>query len=90
MNYNAYKIQVINEDNMKNVQCRTFRNKNIWDLYGVINEFKKGYQPITNIAKDENGNLLADSYSIWINGWITSVTYWMHIAQMTLSRQKCI
>jgi hypothetical protein len=36
------------------------KNKNIRDLYRGINEFKKGYQPRTNIIKDENGNLLAD------------------------------
>lgn len=30
----------------------------------VINEFKNGYQPITNFIKDENGHLLADSHSI--------------------------
>jgi hypothetical protein len=36
-------------------------NKNIRDLYRGINEFKKGYQPIINIIKVENGNLLADT-----------------------------
>jgi hypothetical protein len=29
------------------------KNKNIRDLYRGINEFKKGYQPRTNLAKDE-------------------------------------
>jgi hypothetical protein len=28
-------------------------NKNIRDLYRGINEFKKGYQPRTNLVKDE-------------------------------------
>jgi hypothetical protein len=37
------------------------KNKNIRDLYGGVNDFKKGYQPGINIIKDENGNLLADS-----------------------------
>jgi hypothetical protein len=36
------------------------KNKNIRDLYKGISGFKKGYQPRTNIIKDENGNLLAD------------------------------
>jgi hypothetical protein len=31
------------------------KNKNIRDLYRGINEFKKGYQPITNLVKDERG-----------------------------------
>ena len=38
--------------------------KNIRALYTGINEFKKGYQPICNIAKDEKGNLVADCHSI--------------------------
>jgi hypothetical protein len=36
------------------------RNKNIRELYRSINEFKKGYQPRTNLVKDERGDLLAD------------------------------
>jgi C4-type Zn-finger protein len=36
------------------------KNKNIRELYRGINDFKKGYQPRTNILKDENGNLVAD------------------------------
>jgi hypothetical protein len=43
-------------------------NKNIRDLYRGINEFKEGYQPIINIIKDENGNLLADPQNV-LNGW---------------------
>jgi hypothetical protein len=34
------------------------KNKNIRDLYGGINEFKRGYQPSNNLVKDENGDLL--------------------------------
>jgi hypothetical protein len=29
-----------------------------------INEFKKGYQPRSNLVKDGNGNMLADSHNI--------------------------
>jgi hypothetical protein len=32
------------------------------------NEFKRGYQPRSNLVKDENGDLLADSNSI-VNRW---------------------
>jgi hypothetical protein len=42
------------------------KNKSIRDLYTGINEFKKDYQPRTNIVKDENGDLLADTHSILI------------------------
>ena len=38
--------------------------KNIRDLYRGINDFKRGYQHRTNIVKDEQGDLAADTYSI--------------------------
>jgi len=38
--------------------------KNIRDLYRGINYFKKGYQPKTNIVKDEKDYLFSDSHSI--------------------------
>jgi hypothetical protein len=44
------------------------KNKNITDLYRGINEFKKAYQPRTNMVKEENGDLLANSHSI-LNRW---------------------
>jgi hypothetical protein len=40
------------------------KNKNIRDLQGGMNEFKRGYQTISNLVKDENGELLADSHNI--------------------------
>jgi hypothetical protein len=43
------------------------KNKNIRGLYRGINEFKKGYQPRSNLIKDENGDLLADSHIL--NRW---------------------
>jgi hypothetical protein len=47
------------------------KNKNFRDLYRGINEFKKGYQPRSQLVKDENGDLLADSNTI-LNGWKSS------------------
>jgi hypothetical protein len=44
------------------------KNKNIRDLYRGINEFKRSYKPRCNLAKDENGDLLADSNTI-LNRW---------------------
>jgi len=38
--------------------------KNIRDLYRGTNDFKKGYQPRTDIVKDVKGDLPADSHSI--------------------------
>jgi hypothetical protein len=36
------------------------KNRNIRDLYRGITELKKGYEPKTNLVKDERGDLLAD------------------------------
>jgi hypothetical protein len=44
------------------------KNKNIRDLHRGINEFKRGYQPQSNLVKDENSDLLADSDNIY-NTW---------------------
>jgi hypothetical protein len=40
------------------------KNEIIRDLYRGINEFKRGYQLRSNLVKDENGDLLADSNTI--------------------------
>jgi hypothetical protein len=36
------------------------KNKNVRDLYRGITEFKKCYQPGTNLVKDEKGDVLED------------------------------
>jgi len=38
--------------------------KNIRDLYRDISDFKKGYQPRTNMVKDEKSDLVSGSHSI--------------------------
>jgi hypothetical protein len=40
------------------------KNTNIRDLYRGLNYFKRDYQPRSNLVKDENGDLLADSQRI--------------------------
>jgi hypothetical protein len=40
------------------------RTKILRDLYKGTYEFKKGFQPRINLAKDKNGDLLADSHTI--------------------------
>jgi hypothetical protein len=39
-------------------------NSNIRDQYRGINEFKKGYQPRTNLMKGKRGDLFLDSHKI--------------------------
>jgi hypothetical protein len=44
------------------------KNKNIRDLFRGINKFKKDYHSRSNLVKDENGDLLADTHEI-LNRW---------------------
>ena len=46
----------------------------IRDLYRGISHFKKGYQPKTNIVKDETGDLVTGSYSI-LARWRDNFSY---------------
>jgi hypothetical protein len=55
------------KDNINELESNS-KNKNIRDMYRGINEFKKGYQPRTNLVKEERGNLLADPHKI-LNRW---------------------
>jgi hypothetical protein len=64
----------MNGDNLNNVRRETKRhfrkkkanirtkskNKNTRVLYRDMTEFKKGYQPRTNLVKNETGDVLAD------------------------------
>jgi hypothetical protein len=56
---------------MKNkftVPATRSKHNKIRDLYKEINEFRKGYQPITNFVTDENFDLFAYSHHI-LNRW---------------------
>jgi hypothetical protein len=44
------------------------KSKSIEDLYRGTNEFKKGYQPRTNLLKDERGDLFVDPQT-FLNRW---------------------
>jgi C4-type Zn-finger protein len=62
--------------------------KNVRDLYRGINDLKKGYQPRTNIVKDEQGDLVVHSHSIlarWRNYFSQVLNY---TGSMMLGRQK--
>jgi uncharacterized protein YdiU (UPF0061 family) len=50
------------------LMCLHKTNKNIRDLYRGMNEFKRAYQPRSNLVKQENGDLLADSHNN-LNSW---------------------
>ena len=59
--------------------------KNTRNLYRGISNFKKGYQPRTNIVKEEKGDLVTDSQSI-LASWRIDLSYWMHKVLMMLGR----
>jgi hypothetical protein len=61
------------------------KNKNIRDLYRGIHEFKRGYQP-RNMVKDENGDLLADSYSS-LNMWKVYFSQLLNVHNISDVRQ---
>jgi hypothetical protein len=42
--------------------------RKVMSSYKGINKIKKGYQPRTNLVKDQNGDLLADSHNV-VNRW---------------------
>jgi len=60
--------------------------ENIRDLYRGIRDFKKGYQPRTNIVKDEKGDLNADSNSI-LARWKNNFSQLLNVQGLMMLRQ---
>ena len=59
--------------------------KNIRDLYRGINVCKKGYQPRTDIEKDD---LATDCAVFWVGAGTISLSCSMYIRLMKLGRQQ--
>jgi len=59
-----------------------------WKKY--IYKYKKGYQPKTNMVRNENGDMLANSTMFWLDGRITSVKYCMYMGLIMLCKLKYI
>jgi hypothetical protein len=59
------------------------KNRNVKDLYRGINEFKKGYQPRSDLVKDENDDL-ADSHNIfcWCKNYFFQLLFSSVIIQL--------
>jgi hypothetical protein len=55
------------KDKINELQSNS-KNNNIRDMYNGITEFKKGYQPRTDLVKDDRDDLLADPHRI-LNKW---------------------
>jgi hypothetical protein len=60
------------------------KNKNIRGLYRGINEFKRGYQPRSNLVKDEIGDLLADSNTT-LNRWKSYFSQLLNVHNASVS-----
>jgi hypothetical protein len=43
---------------------QTVRTRTLGTCNTGINEFKRGYQPRSNLVQDENGDMAADSHNI--------------------------
>ena len=67
-------------------------NIKISDLYRCISDFKKGYQPRTNIVWNEKGDLVADPPPtvFWLGGGIISLSFCMYMRLMMLGRLQYI
>jgi hypothetical protein len=64
--------------------------KNIRDLYRSINDFKKGYQPRSNIIKNEKGDMVADCHNILVR-WKNHLSQLFNVnGVMMLGRYKYI
>jgi hypothetical protein len=56
-------------------------------LYRGISDFKKSYQPRTNIVKDEKDDLVADSSAFWLDGGSISLSCSMYMELVKSERQ---
>jgi hypothetical protein len=60
--------------------------KNIRDLYRGISDIKKGYQPRTNIVKDEKNGFVLTNTLIWLGGGNFPLSCSMYLGLVMLSR----
>ena len=55
-------------------------------MYRCISDFKKGYQPRTNVVKDEKDDLVTDSHSI-LDRWRNHFSQLLNINWVNVVRQ---
>jgi hypothetical protein len=68
------------------------KNKGVRYLHRNTTEFKKDYQPRTNLVKDERSDILVDSHKIvsrWEN-YFCQLLHVQYVGQVLLSRLKWI
>jgi hypothetical protein len=79
-------ISGIKRRNISNTKLMNGKNKNISDVYRGINEFKRVYQPRSNLPKDKNGDLLADSQNI-LKRWRNYFSQLLNVHNLSDVRQ---
>ena len=62
--------------------------KHIRESYRGISDFKKDYQPRTNIIRDEKGDLVTDCHSILARWRNHTLIFSMHMSLVMLGKQK--
>ena len=60
----------------------------IRDLFKGIIDFKKGYQPRTNIVENEKDDLVTDPTVFWLGGRTLSLRLSMYMGLLMLGRYK--
>ena len=58
------------------------KNKNIWEMYKGINEFKKGYQPRTYVIQKRSDTIVTDTASI-LSRWEQFFSNLLNFNQIT-------
>jgi hypothetical protein len=63
--------------------------KNVRDLYRCISDFKKGYQPRTNIVREEKGDCVTDCHSTLVR-WRNHFEHLLNVHGVNDVRQTAI
>jgi len=68
------------------LETKSMIKKNTRDLHRGNNDFKRGYQPRTNIVKDEKGDMVTDCLSIEAR-WRNHFSYLLNLREVNDVKQ---
>ena len=80
-------------NNIWELKLMNFRVTVRWkisEFYRGISDLKNGYQPTTNIVKDEKGDWLPTPTVFWLGGGTISLSFSMYKTLVVLGRQRYI
>ncbi|PNF20043.1 hypothetical protein B7P43_G05813 [Cryptotermes secundus] len=87
--WNGSIHEISNDNGVRVVNFATPKNLTIEstvDLHRGINDFKRVYQPRSNLVKDENGDLLAESHNS-LNRWRNYFSQLLNVHRVSTVRQ---